>query len=66
MIFLTLMTHAIVGAAIVGLVPAHPLLGLSLAFASHFILDALPHWDYPIVIRGQIWKPFDSEDTWTV
>jgi hypothetical protein len=27
------MTHAIVGAAIVGLVPAHPLLGLSLAFA---------------------------------
>jgi transposase len=28
-----LTTHAIVGAAIVGLVPAHPLLGLSLAFA---------------------------------
>ena len=28
--------------------PAHPWLGLSLAFASHFLLDALPHWDYPI------------------
>jgi hypothetical protein len=48
MMFLTLTTHAIVGAAIAGLVPAHPLLGLSLAFASHFLLDALPHWDYPI------------------
>jgi hypothetical protein len=28
--------------------PAHPLLGLALAFGSHFVLDALPHWDYPI------------------
>jgi hypothetical protein len=45
---LTLTTHAIVGAAITGLVPSYPLLGLSLAFASHFVLDALPHWDYPI------------------
>lgn len=46
--FLTLTTHAIVGAAIVGLMPTHPLLGLTLAFGSHFALDALPHWDYPI------------------
>jgi hypothetical protein len=45
---LTLTTHAIVGGAIASLVPAHPWLGLSLAFASHFLLDALPHWDYPI------------------
>jgi hypothetical protein len=28
--------------------PAHPLAGLALAFGSHFVLDALPHWDYPI------------------
>jgi hypothetical protein len=45
---LTLTTHAIVGAGIAGLVPAHPLFGVSLAFASHFLLDALPHWDFPI------------------
>jgi hypothetical protein len=45
---LTLTTHAIVGGAIASLMPAHPWLGLSLAFASHFLLDALPHWDYPI------------------
>jgi hypothetical protein len=45
---LTLTTHAIVGGAIASLMPAHPWLGLTLAFASHFLLDALPHWDYPI------------------
>jgi hypothetical protein len=45
---LTLTTHAIVGGAIASLMPAHPWLGLSLAFTSHFLLDALPHWDYPI------------------
>ena len=28
--------------------PTHPLVGLTLAFGSHFVLDALPHWDYPI------------------
>lgn len=43
---MTLTTHAVVGAAIVGLVPAHPEIGLTLAFASHFVLDAIPHWDY--------------------
>ena len=45
---MTLTTHAIVGGAIASLMPAHPWLGLSLAFTSHFLLDALPHWDYPI------------------
>lgn len=28
------------------LVPRHPVVGLFLAFASHFVLDAIPHWDY--------------------
>ena len=52
---MTLTTHAIVGGAIASLIPAHPWLGLSLAFASHFLLDALPHWDYPI--RSSSIKP---------
>lgn len=43
-----LSTHAIVGAAITTLMPSHPYLGISAAFASHFLLDAIPHWDYPI------------------
>lgn len=45
---MTLTAHGIVGGAIVSLMPAHPILGLCLAFASHYLLDAIPHWDYPI------------------
>jgi hypothetical protein len=52
---LTLTTHAIVGAAIAGVIPAHPYLAISAAFASHFLLDAIPHWDYPI--RSDSVKP---------
>jgi hypothetical protein len=45
---LTLTTHAIVGAAIASVIPAHPFFAIAAAFASHFLLDAIPHWDYPI------------------
>jgi hypothetical protein len=43
-----LSTHAIVGAAIATFVPSHPAMAFFLGFASHFVLDAIPHWDYPI------------------
>ena len=43
-----LATHAIVGGAIASLMPSHPAAAFALGFASHFALDALPHWDYPI------------------
>ena len=43
---MTLTTHAIVGGAIVKIIPRHPLLGVLLAFFSHFALDAIPHWEY--------------------
>jgi hypothetical protein len=46
---LTLTTHAVVGAAIASLMPAYPSLAIAAAFASHFLLDAIPHWDYPIL-----------------
>jgi len=57
---LTLTTHAVVGAAIAGLTPKYPMLGICLAFASHFLLDAIPHWDYPLrssSLRPQIAAP---------
>ncbi len=41
-----LTTHAIVGAAIVNMIPNHPVLGFSLALGSHYILDLIPHKDY--------------------
>ena len=43
-----LSTHAIVRAAIASFVPSHPTTAFVLGFASHFVLDAIPHWDYPI------------------
>jgi hypothetical protein len=43
-----LSTHAIVGAALATFVPSHPVAAFMMGFASHFALDAIPHWDYPI------------------
>lgn len=43
-----LSTHAIVGGAIASHLPTHPIIAIALCFASHFIIDAIPHWDYPL------------------
>jgi hypothetical protein len=43
-----LSTHAIVGGAIGGLLASHPVLAALAGFASHFAIDAIPHWDYPL------------------
>jgi len=43
-----LCTHAIVGGAVASLFPSHPTLVAFAGFASHFVLDAVPHWDYPL------------------
>jgi hypothetical protein len=51
---LILATHAVVGAAIASLIPNHPLGAFLTGVASHFTIDALPHWDYPLrsMFRG--------------
>lgn len=36
--------HVAVGAAIASKIP-NPLIGIPLAFASHFLLDRIPHWN---------------------
>lgn len=41
---MTLTTHAVVGAAVASLVPAHPFVGFVGGFMSHFALDSIPHW----------------------
>ena len=43
-----LSTHAIVGGAIATLFPSHPVLVATAGFVSHFAIDAIPHWDYPL------------------
>lgn len=40
--------HVAVGAAIASKIP-NPFLAIPLAFASHFVLDAVPHWNPHIV-----------------
>ena len=45
---MTLTTHAVVGAAVASLFPQEPALALCAAFASHFLVDAIPHHDYSI------------------
>ena len=43
-----LSTHAIVGAAIASVMPEHPALAFACGMASHFAIDAVPHWDYQL------------------
>jgi hypothetical protein len=41
-----LSTHAIVGGALASLFPSNPVAIIAAGFASHFAIDAIPHWDY--------------------
>ena len=43
-----LSTHAVVGGAISSLFPSDPILAAAAGFVSHFAIDAIPHWDYPL------------------
>lgn len=45
---MVLATHAVAGVAVARLFPDNPALGLGLAIVSHFVLDTIPHWDYPL------------------
>lgn len=44
---MTSVSHALIGAAIASRLP-NPVIGLPLAFISHFIADIIPHWDFAI------------------
>jgi len=51
-----LTAHILAGAAVAEKIK-NPLLGLFLAFMSHYFLDFLPHWEYPIEkIKKRLWK----------
>jgi hypothetical protein len=46
---MTLATHAVVGGAVASLFPSHPIIAFVVGFLSHFVLDAIPHWDYKLL-----------------
>ncbi len=43
-----LATHSVAGAVTAIILRKHPVLAFLAAFSSHFILDAIPHWDYKL------------------
>jgi hypothetical protein len=45
---MTLTTHSVVGVAVAAVLPVNPVLGFAAGFVSHFVLDSIPHWDYPL------------------
>lgn len=45
---MVLTAHSIVGSALANLFPNNPALGFTLAFASHYLIDAIPHKEYEI------------------
>jgi hypothetical protein len=47
-----LCSHAVVGAALASFLPSHPAAAFVIGFASHFVLDAIPHRDYRIKSRS--------------
>ena len=49
---MTATAHALVGGAIAASIP-NPVVGVSLAFISHPILDLIPHWDFGLGWRGK-------------
>ena len=52
-----LVTHAIAGAAAAKLFSSNPIAAFIAAFLSHFVLDAIPHWNYKLLSREE--NPFD-------
>lgn len=50
---MTLGAHTIVGGSLGALILGHPLLGFCIGFLSHFLLDAIPHYDYKILSLEQ-------------
>lgn len=49
---MTLSTHSVVGASIATIARTNPVLAFFLGFGSHFVLDAIPHWDYPLSTKN--------------
>lgn len=45
---MVLSPHIIVGASLANLLTFNPLIAFFIGFISHFLLDAIPHWDYEI------------------
>ena len=60
---MTLTTHMAIAAAVAKpFARAHPILGFCAAIASHYLSDAIPHWDYRL--RAITDMEETAKDTW--
>jgi len=62
---MTLATHAVVGAGVASAFGLMPGGAFCAGFASHFLLDRLPHWDYELK-SATINKVDPLKSTWTI
>lgn len=44
-----LTSHTIIGVAAASVFPSHPIVAFSAALLSHYIMDAIPHWEYDLL-----------------
>jgi hypothetical protein len=56
-----LITHLVAG-FLIGSYIHNPVLIIILALASHYLMDAIPHWDPKLVIKGK--KRMNSKSDW--
>lgn len=66
---MTLTTHIVIAAAVTkSLVGFHPAFAFLAAAASHYLSDAIPHWDYKILSlengKDNIRWPFGTKSFW--
>lgn len=47
---MTLATHMVVGAAAAKVFSSHPVEAFAIGWISHYIMDSVVHWDYPLSI----------------
>lgn len=59
-----LATHAVAGAAAAKIFESNPLAAFIVAFLSHFILDAIPHWDYTLLSYKKSLDPLNGNMVW--
>lgn len=45
---MTLGTHIVVGTALASVYAGGPVAAFGIGLISHYLLDSIPHWDYPI------------------
>lgn len=51
-----LLSHSIIGVATASIFPSNPLMAFSVALASHYIMDTIPHWDYKLLSSKEDFK----------